>query len=123
MNKEKFNSAFAEYSRRADSPFKKDYQFKSNTSVRKSGDTLIFRYHNTDIVKVGSNGVFAFTMGGWGTVTTRDRINGLARDFGFGTIVCQRHHVQHVMDANGVNPIDKYGRYELRSIDGYVVCS
>lgn len=122
MNKEKFDSAFAEYSRRADSPFKKDYRIRPNTWVRKSGDTLIFTFHNTDIVKVDPNGALHFTMGGWGTVKTRDRINGLARDFGFGSIVCQQRYVQHVIDANGVNPIDEYGRYELRSIDGYVVC-
>lgn len=38
-------------------------------------DYLTIRYHNTNIVKLYHNGDVEFTMGGFGTVTTRQRIN------------------------------------------------
>ncbi len=49
-------------------------------------------------VNLGQKGdrVFAFTLAGWNTPTTRSRINALSREFLGYTIVANRAHVPHV---------------------------
>ena len=47
------------------------------TRVRREGDKLIIRLHNTDIMVYTPDGCVSLYMGPWNTVTTRDRINSM----------------------------------------------
>lgn len=53
---------------------------KDNTTIRTEDDWTIIRYHNTDIVKF-NNAYIVLDTGGWFTVTTKSRMNQIAREF------------------------------------------
>jgi trans-aconitate methyltransferase len=42
---------------------------------------LIARYHSTDIVKVAPDGAVTITLGGWHTMSTRERLNAAFAEF------------------------------------------
>lgn len=45
------------------------------TTIRKEGDSIVIRQHETDIVKAMPSGRFELHMGGWNTKTTRERLS------------------------------------------------
>lgn len=67
-----------------------------NTFVRLEGESWIISYHGNDIVKLSESGNFqAFSMCGWATPTTRDRISQFLSGSPFD--VCQRKGEQCVL--------------------------
>jgi hypothetical protein len=48
-----------------------------STTVRKEGDDIVVKYHNTDIVTYKSNGDIEIFFNGYHTITTRQRISAL----------------------------------------------
>lgn len=47
----------------------------NNTTIRKVGDSIAVRLHNTDVIVIRKDGNYVLNSGGWRTVTTKDRIN------------------------------------------------
>jgi hypothetical protein len=47
----------------------------NNTTIRKVGDSVAVRLHETDVVIIRSDGNYVLNSGGWLTSTTKDRIN------------------------------------------------
>ena len=84
-------------------------------SFLRDDGTIDVKYHNTIIVTLYRNGGIRFTMGGYGTVTTRDRINNFIRSVGFD--VYQRNHQQRIWNHNTKAmeslPIDPYAVYGI----------
>lgn len=67
----------------------------NNTTVERevNGDGLLVRLHGHVIAEVTTKGVHV-TNAGYGTKTTRDRINSVLRDHGLPFYVAQRNHAQ-----------------------------
>jgi hypothetical protein len=59
--------------------------------------------HNNLIAQRDPDGSIWVTLAGWGTVTTRDRVNTLCRVLGSGVQFYQRDHVQRVSFPDGAN--------------------
>jgi hypothetical protein len=57
--------------------------------------------HNNLIAQRDPDGSIWVTLAGWGTVTTRDRVNTLCRVLGSGVQFYQRDHVQRVSFPDG----------------------
>jgi hypothetical protein len=47
----------------------------NNTTIRKVGDSVAVRLHETDVVIIRSDGNYVLNSGGYRTATTKDRIN------------------------------------------------
>jgi len=45
------------------------------TTLRRVGDAIAIRYHDTDVVTVSADDTYTLDSGGWRTVTTKARIN------------------------------------------------
>ena len=54
-----------------------------------------------------------FSMAGWGTVTTRERINGILEASGSNWRLCQRDYAQFIINTRTEKlvPIDQYRSY------------
>jgi hypothetical protein len=63
----------------------------SSGNTKSTGDTLTL--HGNRIAQWMDDGRLQVTLAGWNTPTTRERINGIGRQFGFG--VFQRKHVPY----------------------------
>ena len=61
-----------------------------------------------------------FTLAGWPTVTTRDRINGILQTFGYGYWgVAQRNHDQYLVYlAEKVMPLGDHDHFYLSDLKG-----
>ena len=59
--------------------------------------------HNNLIAQRDPDGSIWVTLAGWGTVTTRDRVNTLCRVLGSGVQFYQRDHVQRVSFPDGAD--------------------
>ena len=59
--------------------------------------------HNNLIAQRHPDGSIWVTLAGWGTVTTRDRVNTLCRVLGSGVQFYQRDHVQRVSFPDGAD--------------------
>ena len=70
-----YSAAQQKLYRRGDHARLSKRRLANNTTLRQEGDTLIVRLHSTDIVTLHPDGRTVLSMGGWNTVTTRDRIN------------------------------------------------
>ncbi|PZO72303.1 MAG: hypothetical protein DI640_13090 [Sphingomonas taxi] len=95
---------------------KEGKKFKGqNTSY--DPDTGEVRLHGNLIANVKATPPF-WTMAGWGSHTTRDRVNGLIDLLGDSELrgVCQRDHEQHVMVGDKTVPIDTRKRYPFVSV-------
>jgi len=66
--------------------------------------------HGNDIFIRQSTGKYYFSLAGWGTSTTRERINGILEVLGEDIRVCQRDHCQYIAHPDGsMELIDPYG--------------
>lgn len=93
-----------------------DKKFKArNTSY--DPDTGEVRLHGNLIANVKATPPF-WTMAGWGSKTTRERVNGLIDLLGDSELrgVCQRDNEQHVRIADKTVPIDTRERYPFVSV-------
>jgi hypothetical protein len=66
------------------------------SAARTRTDGQAVYLHGNLIAKREPDGSIWVTLAGWGTVTTRDRVNTLCRVLGSGVHFFQRDHVQHV---------------------------
>lgn len=80
--------------------------------------------HNNRIAKREADGSVWLSMAGWGTVTTRERLNAICRIFGSGVGFYQRNHVQHISFPDGsVFETDPHDRWEIVAAGGDLVQS
>jgi hypothetical protein len=80
--------------------------------------------HGNLIAKREPDGSIWVTLAGWGTVTTRDRVNTLCRVLGSGVHFFQRDHVQHVAFPDGaVFETCPRDRWEIAAPGGRVLRS
>ena len=75
----------------AASAFDRDEVFKrNNTEVKVEGHrTRLLLHGNTVATRFRESGNVLFTLAGWGTPTTRERVNGLLAVMGYPTRVIQ----------------------------------
>jgi hypothetical protein len=59
------------------------------TKVKKSGDDITVKYHDTDVVKATKTKIILDT-GGWFTNTTKTRMNQASNEYGLGYNVYQK---------------------------------
>jgi hypothetical protein len=71
------------------------------SAARTRTDGQAVYLHDNLIAKREPDGSIWVTLAGWGTVTTRDRVNTLCRVLGSGVHFFQRDHVQHVAFPDG----------------------
>ena len=75
-----------------DRPFKRD-----NTEVKVyDGSTQLLLHGNIIAARFKGSGKVMFTLAGWGTPTTRERVNGLLQYLGHTTRVYQDKGAQYV---------------------------
>jgi len=65
------------------------------TYIRSSGQSIIVRYHNTDVVKFTPKTI-TLNTGGWKTNTTKTRMNQASNQYGLGFSVSQVKGVWYV---------------------------
>ena len=84
-----------------DCPFRRD-----NTEVRVTpGATQLVLYKSVIAARFAGSGKVMFTLAGYGTATTRDRINGLLQHLGHKTRVYQHKREQFVWHEGNRYPI------------------
>lgn len=86
----------------------------NNTRVRKVGDNIAIRLHDTDIVILHKNGTATLNSGGWYTKTTKERINEYTN-----ARISQRLSIWYIPDKQGNDTLFYDGM--LISKDGYAV--
>lgn len=74
-----------------------------NTYAFKYDDLISVEYHGNIIANITPTEI-TLTLAGWGTPTTRTRLNQIAHHFGLNASYSQRNHEQHL---NG-EPISSY---------------
>ena len=77
-----------------------------NTSVTHDGPTSItqMRLHGNLIAERLPGRRVRVTLAGWGTPTTRERVNGVLEMMGINAYFCQRNHEQH-LSLHGNEPV------------------
>jgi len=84
-----------------DRPFR-----RANTEVRVlDGGTQLLLHNNIIAARFAGSGKVMFTLAGWGTPTTRERVNGLLQYLGHTTRVYQDKHEQFVWHQGKGHPI------------------
>lgn len=84
-----------------DRPFRRD-----NTEVRVlDGSTQLLLHGNIIAARFKGSGKVMMTLAGWGTPTTRERVNGLLQYLGHPTRVYQDKHEQFVWHEGKAHPI------------------
>ena len=68
---------------------------KGNTKVYHKDGYTIVKLYNTEIVRFNSN-IIVLNTGGWYTVTTKQRMNQAADEYGLGYRVFQHKHQWYV---------------------------
>ena len=82
-------------------PFKRD-----NTEVRVTeGNTQLVLHKSVIAARFVGSGKVMFTLAGYGTATTRERVNGLLQYLGYPTRVYQHKHQQYVWHSGYKFPI------------------
>lgn len=76
---------------------------KTVQNTRTDG-TSIWLHDNEIVRRVGSD--VEFTLAGWPTVTTRDRLNGVLRDYGIGIYQTRGHQYASVGGYDRVVPLE-----------------
>jgi len=71
------------------------------SAARTRTDGQAVYLHDNLIARRGADGSVWVTLAGWGTVTTRDRVNALCRVLGSGVRFYQRDHGQRVAFPDG----------------------
>jgi hypothetical protein len=70
---------------------------QNNTEVRVlNGSTQLLLHNNIVAARFAGSGKVMFSLAGWGTPTTRERVNGLLQYLGYTTRVYQDKHEQFV---------------------------
>ena len=64
-------------------------------AARTHTDGAAMFLHGNKIAWHNEDGTISATLAGWGTVTTRDRLNTLTRLMGCGSMFSQKEHVQY----------------------------
>ena len=86
---------------------------KRAAAARTMTDGNAIWLHGNRIAQREDDGAIWVTLAGWGSVTTRERLNTLCRvlevDHGF----CQRNHVQYWMTDAAQFEIDPHDRVEI----------
>lgn len=72
---------------------RRDIIGKHKTIVESNRETgvLSVRYHNTEVVRRGPDGMITLNTGGWRTKTTKTRMNQASIEFGLGFYVYQEN--------------------------------
>ena len=94
--------------------FEADCAFKSgNTEVRveQLGNTYLLLHGNVIATRFTESGNVVFTLAGWGTATTRERVNGLLNVMGYPTRVIQNKDVQYLFHMGQSKQIDAHDRW------------
>jgi len=73
------------------------------SAARTRTDGQAVYLHDNLIAQRGADGSIWVTLAGWGTVTTRDRVNTLCHVLGSGVWFYQRDHVQRVSFPDGAD--------------------
>ena len=73
------------------------------SAARTSTDGQAMFLHGNRIAQREADGSIWVTLAGWGTVTTRDRVNTLCHVLGSGVWFYQRDHVQRVSFPDGAD--------------------
>jgi hypothetical protein len=72
---------------------------RSRTVGNTTTDGTVLLLHGNRIAERLPNGSIVATLSGWGSVTTRERLNGLCQELGLGRLFHQSKHVQYFRDA------------------------
>lgn len=96
------------------------YRGKKASQARTSTDGNTVWLHGNKIAWRTEARDIGFTLAGWPTVTTRDRINGILKTFGYGLWgVAQRDHDQYLVYlAEKVMPLDDNDSFYLSDLKG-----
>ena len=96
------------------------YNGRAASAARTTTDGNTVWLHGNKIAWRTEAGDIGFTLAGWPTVTTRDRINGILKTFGYGYWgVSQRNHDQYLMYlAEKVMPLDDSDSFYLSDLKG-----
>ena len=96
------------------------YRGKKASQARTSTDGNTVWLHGNKIAWRTEAGDIGFTLAGGPTVTTRDRINGILKTFGYGLWgVAQRDHDQYLVYlAEKVMPLDDNDSFYLSDLKG-----
>ena len=96
------------------------YRGKKASQARTSTDGNTVWLHGNKIAWRTEAGDIGFTLAGWPTVTTRDRINGILKTFGYGLWgVAQRDHDQYLVYlAEKVMPLGDSDSFYLSDLKG-----
>lgn len=78
-------------------------KLKANTYAELlSPGCVAIRYHNTDILKIYSSGLFELNTDGWNTISTRSRLNELMGKFGSsGKVYVTKGFLHYVQPQGG----------------------
>lgn len=78
------------------------------TSIRREGNDMCVRYHNTDVVRFDDARLhIILNTGGWRTATTKTRMNQTSNQFGLGYGVYQKKGDWFVQYRGQIIPFDK----------------
>ena len=77
----------------------------NNTTAERHDDEIVVRLHGHQIVSLQPD-CLMFSLAGYGTVTTRERVNHFLKPL--GRYVAQRDYVQVYNDGEGESPLDPY---------------
>ena len=69
--------------------------------------------HGNRIAQREDDGSVWVTLAGWGTVTTRERLNGICEVLGAPFGFCQRDHSQRVITAGGLFDVGEHDRVTI----------
>jgi len=69
--------------------------------------------HGNRIAQREDDGTVWVTLAGWGTVTTRERLNGICDELGAPFGFCQRDHSQRVITAGGLFDVGEHDRVTI----------
>jgi hypothetical protein len=94
------------------------------SAARTSTDGRAMFLHGNLIAKREADGSVWVTLAGWGTVTTRDRVNTLCSVLGSGVRFYQRDHVQRVSFPDGADfDTCPHDRWMIAAAGGAIVNS
>ena len=82
-------------------------------AARTTTDGQTVWLHGNRIAQREQDGSVWVTLAGWGTVTTRERLNTICHVLGVPFGFCQRNHEQFLTTADGMAPIGELDRVEI----------
>jgi len=73
-------------------------------TIRRHGENVVVRLHNTDVITYRPNGEIVIEQGGWNSATTHETVARI-----LGTHIQQRHNIGWIYTSNGCFPLRKRG--------------